>query len=199
MPKETALASRMAEPAAVVAASRAAGLLPEVRELILTARRTVDRGMNARLATLRWQVGDRTRRDILGETRAGYADEIVSTLSRQLAWSDRTEIGHFKHERQRDFYPETCHRDVESRMMCSASSTCAPSSGTLSYGRRSWSSLTPSSSGPRRTCSEWRPHSTGQASRTATGRSVRGSGRRSITYLRSRSFTGECRSLRTRR
>jgi hypothetical protein len=68
-----------------VPASRAAGLLPEVRELILTARQTVARGVNAALTMLYWQVGDRIRRDILPETHAGYGDEIVSTLSRQFA------------------------------------------------------------------------------------------------------------------
>jgi predicted nuclease of restriction endonuclease-like (RecB) superfamily len=60
------------------------GLLPEVRELILSTRQTVARGVNAALTVLHWQVGDRIRRDILREARAGYGDEIVSTLSRQL-------------------------------------------------------------------------------------------------------------------
>src|SRR5262249_48063140 len=84
MPQKTATASRVAESAAAVPASSAVGLLPEVRELILTARQTVARGVNAALTMLYWQVGDRVRRDILRETRAGYGDEIVSTLSRQL-------------------------------------------------------------------------------------------------------------------
>jgi DUF1016 N-terminal domain len=83
-PKKTATAARVTEPAAAVPASSAAGLLPEVRELILTTRQTVARGVNAALTLLYWQIGDRIRRNILRETRAGYGDEIVSTLSRQL-------------------------------------------------------------------------------------------------------------------
>jgi uncharacterized protein DUF1016 len=59
-------------------------LLAAVRELILTTRQSVARGVNAALTMLYWQLGDRIRRDILQEARAGYWDEIVSTLSRQL-------------------------------------------------------------------------------------------------------------------
>src|ERR1017187_170776 len=33
---------------------------------------------------LYWGIGNRIRRDILGEERAGYVEQIVSTLSRQL-------------------------------------------------------------------------------------------------------------------
>jgi DUF1016 N-terminal domain len=84
MPKKTATASRVAEPAAAVPASSAVGLLPEVRELILTARQTVARGVNAALTMLYWQIGTRVRRDILQEKRAGYGEEVVPTLSAQL-------------------------------------------------------------------------------------------------------------------
>ena len=59
-------------------------LLTEVRELILAARRTVARGVNAALVALHWQIGQRIRREVLGEKRAEYGGEIVATLSRQL-------------------------------------------------------------------------------------------------------------------
>jgi len=36
------------------------------------------------LALLYWQIGDRIRRDILGEAWAEYGSQIISTLSRQL-------------------------------------------------------------------------------------------------------------------
>jgi hypothetical protein len=74
----------MAELAAAVPASRAAGLPPEVRELILTARQTVARGVNAALTMLYWQIGTCVRRDILQENRAEYGEEVVPTLSAQL-------------------------------------------------------------------------------------------------------------------
>jgi predicted nuclease of restriction endonuclease-like (RecB) superfamily len=59
-------------------------LLREVRELILAARQTVARGVNAALVALHWQIGQRIRREVLGEKRAEYGGEIVATLSRQL-------------------------------------------------------------------------------------------------------------------
>ncbi len=61
-----------------------APLLSQVRDLILAARQTVARGVNAALVILYWKVGDRIRKDILKERRADYGDEIVVTLSRQL-------------------------------------------------------------------------------------------------------------------
>jgi predicted nuclease of restriction endonuclease-like (RecB) superfamily len=60
-------------------------LLAEVRELILTTRQSVARGVNAALTMLYWQIGTRIRRDILNQKRAGYGEEIVPTLSAQLA------------------------------------------------------------------------------------------------------------------
>ena len=67
------------------AASGPKALLADVRELILSARQTVARGVNAALVALYWSIGQRIRRDILKEKRAEYGDEIVVTLSRQLA------------------------------------------------------------------------------------------------------------------
>ncbi len=61
-----------------------AGLLSDVRELILSARLSVAHTVNASLAALYWQVGNRIRKDILMEKRAEYGEQIVSTLSSQL-------------------------------------------------------------------------------------------------------------------
>lgn len=70
-----AFASRSKEPS---------DLLSDVRQLILTARQTVARGINAALVTLYWNVGCRIRMEILQEKRADYGQEIFSTLSRKL-------------------------------------------------------------------------------------------------------------------
>ena len=59
-------------------------MLTDVRELILSARQTVARGVNATLVVLHWQVGQRIRKDILNDKRAEYGEEIVAKLSRQL-------------------------------------------------------------------------------------------------------------------
>ena len=61
------------------------GLLKEVRELIVSTRQTVAHGVNAALVLLYWKVGERIRRDVLKEKRAEYGEEILLTLSRQLA------------------------------------------------------------------------------------------------------------------
>jgi predicted nuclease of restriction endonuclease-like (RecB) superfamily len=60
-------------------------LLKDVRGLILSARQTVARGVNAALVALYWRIGQRVRTETLREKRAEYGQEIVVTLSRQLA------------------------------------------------------------------------------------------------------------------
>ncbi len=59
-------------------------LLPDLRQMILTAREQVARAIDGRLALLYWEIGSRIRLDILREKRAGYGEQIVATLSRQL-------------------------------------------------------------------------------------------------------------------
>lgn len=65
-------------------ASLSGAVLAEVRDLILEGRQQTARMVNAGLTLLYWQVGDRIRREILGEQRADYGAEIVSALGRQL-------------------------------------------------------------------------------------------------------------------
>jgi predicted nuclease of restriction endonuclease-like (RecB) superfamily len=60
-------------------------LLDDVQELILSARSSVARGANTALVLLYWKVGRRIHTDILKEERADYGEEIVPTLSAQLA------------------------------------------------------------------------------------------------------------------
>ena len=59
-------------------------LLSDLRTLIADARQDVARRVNSALVILYCKVGKRIRQDILKEKRAGYGEEIVSTLSRQL-------------------------------------------------------------------------------------------------------------------
>jgi hypothetical protein len=81
-PKKLALAK--VKVAAKPARPGAAGLLAEVRGLILTAREQVARAVDSGLVTLYWHIGRRVHQDILKEKRAEYGAEIVATLSRQL-------------------------------------------------------------------------------------------------------------------
>jgi predicted nuclease of restriction endonuclease-like (RecB) superfamily len=59
-------------------------LAADIRQLILEARTTAAAAVNASLTMLYWRVGQRIRRGVLGEKRAGYGDEILATLSREL-------------------------------------------------------------------------------------------------------------------
>jgi predicted nuclease of restriction endonuclease-like (RecB) superfamily len=71
---------------AVVAKPKApAGVLgSDVRALIVAARESVARTVNAGLTMLHWQIGDRIHRELLKQQRAEYGAEIVSSLARQL-------------------------------------------------------------------------------------------------------------------
>ncbi|CBK41625.1 conserved protein of unknown function, DUF1016 [Nitrospira defluvii] len=128
-------------------AAPAKTLLAEVRQFVLEARRQTARLVDAGLTLLYWQIGDRIRREILSEKRAGYGERIVSalgeqlesefgrgfsekslrhmirfaetfpdmpivsTLSRQLAWSHFMEIIYLKNDLQRSFYAELCRME----------------------------------------------------------------------------------------
>jgi predicted nuclease of restriction endonuclease-like (RecB) superfamily len=60
-------------------------LLTDVRTLIEQARDATARAVNSALVMLYWSIGERIRKEILMEKRADYGEEIVSTLSTQLA------------------------------------------------------------------------------------------------------------------
>lgn len=62
----------------------AAALLNDVRQLIEQARAHVASAANSAQTLLYWRVGERIRREVLGEARADYGEQIVSTLSTQL-------------------------------------------------------------------------------------------------------------------
>ena len=62
----------------------ASGLLAKVRGLILAAREGVARTVNAGLTVLYWEIGNRIRKEVLKEKRAGYGEQILSALSAKL-------------------------------------------------------------------------------------------------------------------
>jgi predicted nuclease of restriction endonuclease-like (RecB) superfamily len=60
-------------------------LLAEIRSLIQDARRQAAVAVNVGLTLLYWRLGARIRGEVLGSERAGYGEQIVATLSHQLA------------------------------------------------------------------------------------------------------------------
>ena len=59
-------------------------LVADLRRLIAEARRQAAAAVNVGLTLLYWRLGDRIRREILGNERAGYGEQILVTLSREL-------------------------------------------------------------------------------------------------------------------
>lgn len=66
------------------APSKKGKILDDLRGMIEHARQTVASTVNASLTQLYWHIGNRIHGEILEEERAGYGEEIVATLSRQL-------------------------------------------------------------------------------------------------------------------
>lgn len=60
-------------------------LLADLRQLIEQARQAAVASVNAGMTLMYWRIGQRIRTEVLGGRRAGYGEEIVATLSRQLA------------------------------------------------------------------------------------------------------------------
>lgn len=61
-----------------------AAALADLQQLIRLARAQVAQAVNSALVLLYWEVGRRTRTNILGEKRAEYGEEILPTLSAKL-------------------------------------------------------------------------------------------------------------------
>jgi predicted nuclease of restriction endonuclease-like (RecB) superfamily len=79
--KKPSLPAKRGKPPAVAPAE----LLEDLRSLIGQAREATAQAVNSALVLLYWEVGRRIRQNILGNKRAGYGEEIVLTLSAQLA------------------------------------------------------------------------------------------------------------------
>jgi predicted nuclease of restriction endonuclease-like (RecB) superfamily len=61
------------------------GLLDDLREMIEKTRRQVATAVNMASVMLNWNLGQRIWREIMGEKRAAYGEQIVDAVSRQLA------------------------------------------------------------------------------------------------------------------
>jgi predicted nuclease of restriction endonuclease-like (RecB) superfamily len=59
-------------------------LLADIRSLITGSRDRLAQTVNSELVILNWHIGERIRKEILGQERADYGKQIVATLSRQL-------------------------------------------------------------------------------------------------------------------
>lgn len=59
-------------------------LVADLRQLIADARARAAAAVNAGLTLLYWRLGDRIRREVLSGERAGYGEQILVTLSREL-------------------------------------------------------------------------------------------------------------------
>lgn len=61
-------------------------LLDEISQLVRNSRSNMDRIVNSIITTTYWKIGEIINREVLKSERAVYGNEIVSTLSRQLAF-----------------------------------------------------------------------------------------------------------------
>lgn len=69
---------------AATAVQPGGAVLADLRQLIESARGRVAAAVNSGLVMLYWSVGERIRREILGNQRAGYGEQILQTLSAEL-------------------------------------------------------------------------------------------------------------------
>jgi len=84
------------------------GLLADIRSMVEQTRTAVARIVKSGMTLLYWRGGRRISMEVLGNKRADYGHEIVSTLSQQLRWSHFKEIIYLKNDLQREFYAEMC-------------------------------------------------------------------------------------------
>lgn len=62
-----------------------AALLGDIRALIEASHQRAASAVNAELTLLFWRIGQRIHTEVLAGQRAGYGEEILSTLAEQLA------------------------------------------------------------------------------------------------------------------
>jgi hypothetical protein len=60
------------------------GLWGDIRSLIEDSRNHVARVFNAAMLVTYWSVGDRIRREVLGQERAEYGKRLISRLAEEL-------------------------------------------------------------------------------------------------------------------
>lgn len=59
-------------------------LFVDIRSLVISARRQSAQAINVCMVALYWQIGERIKREVLGDKRAAYGKKIVATLSQEL-------------------------------------------------------------------------------------------------------------------
>ena len=59
-------------------------LFTEIRSLVQAARRQAVQAINVSMVALYWQIGERIKREVLGDKRAAYGKKILATLSQEL-------------------------------------------------------------------------------------------------------------------
>ena len=79
-------------------------LMQDLRQIIERARGQVAATANYELTMMYWHIGERINREVLGNQRAEYGKQIVSTVSTQITWSHIVEILPLKDTLQREFY-----------------------------------------------------------------------------------------------
>lgn len=72
---------KAAPPTPLIAAP---GLLDDVRTLIETGRLQTARAVNSAMVITYWSIGERIRREVLGDDRADYGKQVVERLASQL-------------------------------------------------------------------------------------------------------------------
>ena len=58
-------------------------LVEDLRQIIEQTRGRVAATVNSELTMMYWHIGERINRDVLGNQRAEYGKQIVSTIARQ--------------------------------------------------------------------------------------------------------------------
>jgi predicted nuclease of restriction endonuclease-like (RecB) superfamily len=75
---------RIELPPSVPIVSLAPALLDDVRSLIDSARLQTARAVNSAMVVTYWSIGERIRREVLGDDRAEYGKQVVERLAAQL-------------------------------------------------------------------------------------------------------------------
>ena len=88
----------------IVSTVVADSLMQDLRQIIERARGQVAATANYELTMMYWHMGERINREVLGNQRAEYGKQIVSTVSTQITWSHIVEILPLKDTLQREFY-----------------------------------------------------------------------------------------------
>ena len=59
-------------------------LFADIRSMVHSARRQAAQAINVSMVALYWQIGERIKREVLGDKRAAYGKKILATLSQEL-------------------------------------------------------------------------------------------------------------------